>query len=521
MPILRRWVLHPFAFALFPVLTLLAHNLTQVKALVGMRALLVALALAAVILVGLRRLLGDWQRAALITSLFLVLFFSYGHVYSTFKQTEISGFIIGRHRLLVPLWGVLFILGVWTSTRRLKDLPAATEALNVIGLVALAFPLIQFATFQYNTFYSDSAPARANTEASGLQLPPGKVAPDIYHIVLDAYTRADVLEAVFDYDNTPFLDELTALGFYVAGCSQSNYTQTELSLSSTLNFDYLDALGDNFISGSDDRSDLWGLIRDNRARRALKDLGYTVVAFETGYYWTQLEDADIYYSPSTSTLDALEVVGGVNSFEALLIDTTASLLLTDAASVLPAFLAEAVEYPHQRHRDRILYNLNKLKSIPLEIQSPKFVFAHIVTPHEPFVFGPDGEFIQIPEPIDDKRHNDAYRDQVIYINGRIIALVREILATSRTPPIIIIHGDHGAGRVSAQDKMAILNAYYLPDGGAERLYPEISLVNTYRVIFDTYFGGQFPLLDDRSFFSPYDDPYNFRDIPISGPGCGS
>jgi hypothetical protein len=521
MAILRRGILHPFAFALFPVLTLLAHNLTQVKVLVGMRALLVALVLATVVLLGLRRLLGDWQKAALIASLFLVLFFSYGHVYSTFKQTTVSGFILGRHRLLTPLWGGLFILGVWTITRRLKDLTPATEALNFIGIVAVAFPLFQFAAFQYKTFTPDPNPNPAPAEISGLRVPPGETAPDIYHIVLDAYTRADVLKAFFGYDNSPFLDELTALGFYVAECSQSNYTQTELSLSSTLNFNYLEALGDNFISGSDDRSDLWGLIRDNNVRRALKELGYTVVAFETGYYWTQLEDADIYYSPSTSTLDALEVVGGVNSFEALLIDTTASLLLTDAASVLPAYLADAVEYPHQRHRERVLYDLNKLKSIPLEIQSPKYVFAHIVTPHEPYVFGPDGEFIQNPKPMDDQRYNDAYRDQVIYINGRIITLVRDILATSRTPPIIIIHGDHGAGRVSAQDKMAILNAYYLPGGGGERLYPAISPVNTYRVIFEAYFDGEFQLLDDRSYFSTYDDPYNYRDIPISGPGCGS
>ena len=309
------------------------------------------------------------------------------------------------------------------------------------------------------------------------------------------------------------------LGFYVARCSQSNYAQTELSMASTLNFNYLEALDDGFVSGSTDRSPTWGLIKENNVRRALSQLGYTVVAFETGYYWTQLEDADIYYSQSTSTLDALEVVGGVNSFEVMLLDTTASLLLTDAASVLPAALAEAVDYPHQRHRERVLYDFNKLKGIPLGIQSPKFIFAHIVTPHEPFVFGPEGEFIQVSEPIPDDQYWQLYSDQVTYVNRRLIDLVTDILATSRTPPIIIVQADHGASRISAQDKMAILNAYYLPGDGAEAVYSTITPANTFRVVFNEYFNGKFELLEDRSYYSTYEDPYNYRDIPIETEAC--
>ena len=47
-------------------------------------------------------------------------------------------------------------------------------------------------------------PPAAAAQAKGAILPLG-YAPDIYYIILDAYGRADVLEEMFGYDNTPFL----------------------------------------------------------------------------------------------------------------------------------------------------------------------------------------------------------------------------------------------------------------------------------------------------------------------------
>jgi len=309
------------------------------------------------------------------------------------------------------------------------------------------------------------------------------------------------------------------MGFFVARCSQSNYTQTELSMASALNFNYLPALGDRFTPDNDDRSELAKLIRGNAVRRLLKNLGYTDVAFETGYYWIQIEDADVYFSPSTSALESFEALGGLNSFELMLINTTAGLLLTDAASVLPKFLEAAVDYPFQRHRERVLYDLEKLRGVPLTVESPKFVYAHIVAPHFPYVFGPNGEYVSYKEPLDEETYRSAYRDQLVYINSRIVPLIREIIATSRTPPVIIIQGDHGVGRTSRAARVAILNAYYLPGEGKEHLYAGISPVNTFRVVFNAYFGGRFPLLEDVSYFSEYDCPYDFQVIPDTRPGC--
>ena len=60
--------------------------------------------------------------------------------------------------------------------------------------------------------------------------------------------------------------------------------------------------------------------------------------------------------------------------------------------------------------------------------------------------------------------------------------------------------------------MSILNAYYFPGGRYEGLYQEISPVNSFRVVLNTFFGAKLPLLPDRSFFSTWTDPYRFIDV---------
>ncbi len=44
------------------------------------------------------------------------------------------------------------------------------------------------------------------------------------------------------------------------------------------------------------------------------------------------------------------------------------------------------------------------------------------------------------------------------------------------------------------------------------LYPSISPVNTFRVIFDTYFGTDLPLLDDRTYLASAKYPTIIKDV---------
>ena len=124
-------------------------------------------------------------------------------------------------------------------------------------------------------------------------------------------------------------------------------------------------------------------------------------------------------------------------------------------------------------------------------------------------------------------------DQLKFVNKKIISAVNEILINSEIEPIIIIQADHGTcstcdssdesttnkyepSEEFLRERLNILNAMYLPDGGSKLLYDEISPVNTFRCILKFYFKEDFKLLEDRHYYSSYESPYKFLDVTERG-----
>lgn len=508
----NRIPLHPFLFGAYPVLALLATNVDEVGLSPGVRPLIFCLLLAGLLLGVLKLLLKDWQRAGLIATLLLALFFSYGHVYRALADVHLFGVLIGRHRVLAVAWVVIFGVGLWLILRRAKALENVTSGLNVIGALLLILPVLQIGAYQYNAWTNQGQTQTTAVDIENLSVPEGETPPDIYYIILDGYSRADVIAEHFDLDNTPFIEALADLGFYTAECSRSNYAQTRLSLSSSLNMSYVDTLLEGIEVKGTHTKELNSFIRDSAVRQALENLGYQIVAFETGFNWTQLEDADLYLSPNLGVFGQMRLLGGLSNFESLLIQTTAFLFLDDAGRVLPSALFPDIYSPYEIKREQVLFTLDQLEQLP-EVAGPKFVFAHVLIPHDPHVFGPEGEAVlEVDDPI------KGYHDQVLYANSRILMLVEKLIEDSARPPIIILQGDHGGLQAPAL-RMPIFNSYYLPDGGSQALYAGISPVNSFRVVFNQYFGGDYELLDDLSYYSKYDLPYDFELVPEIQAAC--
>src|SRR5215207_8914288 len=495
---LQKSLLHPFLFATYPILALLAFNRSEVDVSSGLRALLLSILLAGLLLLGFDLIFRDWKRAALLSTILLILFYSYGHVYIALKGVNIDGVYLFRHRTLVPIWVGLSVLLFWWVSSKLKNVASATYALNLVGLFLLILPF-----FQLTSFLVQSRTSQTENNTSVLSLKAGNVPPDIYYIILDGYGRSDILKNEYGYDNSDFLNGLKDLGFYVADCSQSNYAQTQISLASSLNFNYLDALSDRFTSGSEDRTGLDAFIHHGAVRESLEKAGYKTIAFATGFLATELRDADYFLGPEHSQ-------GTLNEFESLLMETTFARLLQDGNRF------GMQNAGSELFRERTLFALDKLDELSY-IQGPKFVFVHLIVPHPPYVFGPTGGPVEPAEVGTTKTQEGAshYRDQAIYISSRMAEIVPKIVANSTTPPIIVIQGDHGPTVASSpRARMSNLNAYFL-QGVDTSLYPKITPVNTFRVIFNTYFGQDLELLEDKSLYSDYTAPFDFKVIQNS------
>ena len=402
---------------------------------------------------------------------------------------------------LAPLYLTLFTVLTALIWRRKSGWEPINAALNVIAIILVVLPVLQILSVQFRLWKTPDT----LTSSAGLVLPDEAVAPDIYYILLDGYPRGDILASTFDYDNAPLLDFLVERDFYIATCSQANYSFTMASMAATLNMTYLDnGSGSQRIELSDSR--LGDLIRDSQVEALVDELGYTTVNFDTGYRWLRWRNADLYLSPFEATENRFLVNTGLNGFELLLVRSSAALLLFDLQISQPGnetlnlyeILADS---PRDVQRQRLQFEFEMLREIPTSVAGPKFIYAHITVPHPPYLYDAEGKEV-LKEPADEI---SAYREQVIYLNGHLPVIIDNILQSSDRPPVIIIQSDHGAlipytaEGVDYREKIAILNAYYLPGAPPAPLYQTITPVNTFRIVFDRYFGGEFGLLDDHSF----------------------
>jgi hypothetical protein len=503
MSMLKRLIIHPFAFALFPIAALLAYNIVQVSPRVALRSVAISLSATLILVLLITLVTRQWRKSALISTSLLILFFSYGHVYEFLQAHPVFGFSLGRHRYLIILYCLVFALATWTILRRSFDLANFILAFNVIGLLLLVLPVYQIVNYTIRTSVGEHQLAEASPTTQTL-IPgqPGNM-PDIYFIVLDSYARQDILMTDFGFDNSAFLNQLESMGFYIADCGRSNNTSTHGSLAITLNMDNIIALREGLVaqglSGDDDTP----LIRQSLVRHMFSSIGYRTVAFESGYEWTRIRDADVYlkYTGSPYEMQVLQ------PFEAMLIRTTALLIWSDSTyKELPEYNQNPFSGVNTKFDDHINRQLFILEQLPrlASYPGPKFVFVHMEIPHPPYVFLPDGGIALDPllynaemnRPADVAHFHEGYINEIQFINRQMPGILQTLISGSKVPPIIVLIGDTGP---ATENKFENLQAYYFPGEGVKNLYPTISLINTFRLVFNTYFGAHFELLPDVSY----------------------
>lgn len=504
----RTWILHPFLFAIYPVVSLLAFNLGKLKIEEAIRSLLITLILAALLVLLAKTVIKDWLKASLLASLLLTSFFLYTHLTRSVIPFLPEQVIQYKNILFPSIGAVVIGCGGWFIIFRLKKVNEINNILNVIILAGLTLPSYEIISFVIES--RNLSKAFIRTEHVEINLDPlaSEQLPDIYFILLDGYTRQDTLLELYDYDNSKFLNYLANKGFYVPRHSPTNYVKTMFVLSASFNARYLDDMAEQLGPKSINLIPLQKSVQSNDVVDALSAIGYRIINISTGFNETDLADADIHLQYDLSR---------PNEFESMLLRNTPISSLVDRIYKVNSFYA--------LHRARVMYAVEQLQRMPEE-PGPKLVFAHILLPHPPFVFGPDGEEVNLDaEPEDHyflpaKTYIPAYRNQVNYANQLSMNFIDRILENSVTPPIIILQGDHGPrlylgktpDNTCLMERFTIFNSFYFPDGNYERLYDSISPVNTFRVIFDQYFGTNLGVLEDRTYHSVWPRLFDFKDV---------
>jgi hypothetical protein len=374
------------------------------------------------------------------------------------------------------------------------------------GVVIISYNTADFIVNPiFNLFSKKTLNKKANIVYAGKS----DVFQDIYYIILDGYASSDILEEVYGYDNQEFINYLNTKGFYVASKSFSNYALTFLSLASSLNMEYINWLTAVLRAESKDRSIPSHMIQDSKVMNFLRSIGYKFIHFSSGWGPT---DTNKY-----ADIDIQQNKWGFreNEFTMVFLQTT----------MLRSFEKYFVKQSVRRKRLFTFYKLAKLH----RIKGPKFVFAHINSPHPPYVFGIDGELVKktkLKMSGNVWEQKDKYLNQLIFINKKVKILIEDILLNSKIPPIIILQADHGTASTfytdsggwekpnerNLKERMGIFNAYYLPKGNKDLLYDFITPVNTFRLILNFYFDANYELLKDKSYYSSYDYPYKFIDV---------
>ncbi|MGH2463256.1 MAG: hypothetical protein ACRDFZ_06495 [Candidatus Limnocylindria bacterium] len=491
---------HPVLVALLFPLYLLAANADQwVDLSVAWLPIAVSVAAGIVLFAACALLFRGWQRGGLVASLLLLLFFSFGHVRIALADSGVSG---GGW---AAIWIGLALLGLAAIQRGYRRIPDTTRLLNLVALLLVAYNLVSLGSYV-------AGQAGQTIGQDPAEVPLGEIShrPDVYYLVFDRYANEETLRELYGFDNSAFLAELEARGFTVARDSWANYGKTSLSLVSSLSLDFLDA-PELTAANPSTFGPIHAALRGHLAVPAtLKSVGYEYV--HIGNWW----------EPGTRNVDADRVLlfRQESEFTTALFETTALTLLAGIGA--PSLDPEVVEVPDV-NRAHTLFEFEQVRAAAEASAGAgaTYMFAHFLVPHPPYVFQADGSQPS-PEQLAERGPRASYVEQLRWTNARILELLDVLQdAPAGEEPVIILQADEGpfppryeahqdgfrwleARPEEVQEKFGILNAYFLPgvDLEAAGVDDRTSPVNSFRVVFNAYFGTAFPLLPDQTYLSP-------------------
>jgi hypothetical protein len=264
---------------------------------------------------------------------------------------------------------------------------------------------------------------------------------------------------------------------------------------------YLDDLSKRVGPASTDWKPVYSMLGRHEVGRFLKARGYRYVNIGSRWEPTRsnpLADENIIFDP-------------LSEFSRTLLDTTPLGPVSRGLGLGTDKLD-----PRRVEWGRVLFQFEQLARAGNDGR-PTFVFAHILLPHDPYVFDRDGDFLTT-EQARRRGWRRNYVEQLIFANTMITRTVDRLLAGPGAEPIIILASDEGPppgsdpeNRDDAADswakkstrqlrqKFGILATFHLPGVADPGIPQTITPVNIFRKVLSLYFNVDLPLLPDESF----------------------
>jgi len=491
--------IHIIFLTIFPIIFIFSENMHDLVPIDILIPILIIVPISLIIFFILKLILKNSKKAALIVSIGLVLFFTYGHFYNIIKGFTILDEVIGRHRYFI----IPFILGIIIPTyfiiKSKIDFQKITKIVNGVSLALVIMIFVNITTFGIAEIESHSTIHYDSTNDL-IKLQNIYNTPDVYYIILDEYGGPDSMKYL-DYDNNQFYEFLKEKKFIIPEKSTGNYPISQFSIASSLNMEYLDDLSNSVGKNSKSYLPVKEMLYNNSVMKNFKSLGYDIVIFE---------------SPLASAENFVlvdDIICQSQALNSMLLDTITGV------SMIGYFVER---YDEDKRRDKINCVFSEIKTIADNKDKPIFAFVHMEIPHPPFIFGPNGETIIPGNPISSETWDEklAYIDQVKFATKEISKVIEKILDENKNS-IIILQSDHGSGfdidwknpnESMVLQRLSILNAYYAPEISKNQFYEDITPINTFRIIFNEYFNGDYKILEDQNYWNTGSAPYDFEDV---------
>ena len=526
----RRVPFYPLAIALWLVLRMASANVADLRGPTDLLRPLAVSALAVAVSWAIAWALSprDRHRRALLALLGVVWFAFLPAIGAAVEQSPLA--MVAAPGMIAASACAMLPLAIAVMCVR-RDLAPLSRFLDTSALVLLLLPLPGLAPLVAGDggASGDAPPAAEWPLDTGLRdaataAHSGR-RPDVYLIVLDKYTGAASLKQNFGFDNTPFLAALRKRGFVVPTAARANYPMTHLALSSMLNWRLLEDSPRDADATAGMRQS-YARVESSRAVEIFQALGYRFHFIPSPYAVTlRNRHAHATYDADPTRWSEFEIEWWGSTAMRYLYKPLCRGLGVGCSS---GRRAESVQSPEAIER-----RLELLRGIA-DSTGPKFVFAHFLVPHEPYVFDAScGHLAQrvAPEQTSDfetgeveRQVKHAYVQQVQCVNRMMLALVDSLDGHSVIRPVILLQADHGHGRLYARmpledvpadrlaERMDIFAAYRFPN--AQRMvHDSISPVNALPAMLEGTFGLPVPRQPDASFWAAWDSPFATTRLP--------